>query len=204
MRGDGLSIWNFLISILSLIISYICLIKVKYIRTITKEKQMPEDSSAILANAAQRVAQRLLVQNRKLAVAESCTGGWLSKVLTDIAGSSEWFDRGFVTYSNDAKMDMLGVNDLIIETEGAVSRLVVEEMAIGALFNSDAQVSLAISGIAGPGGGTADKPVGTVWFAWGLHNEVPLTRLQHFSGDRDAVRSAAVLFALQQLELLLD
>ncbi|MCU7960769.1 MAG: nicotinamide-nucleotide amidohydrolase family protein [gamma proteobacterium symbiont of Bathyaustriella thionipta] len=165
---------------------------------------MSDDSSATLANAARRVAQRLLAQNRKLAVAESCTGGWLSKVLTDIAGSSEWFDRGFVTYSNDAKMDMLGVNDRIIETEGAVSRLVVEEMAIGALFNSNAQVSLAISGIAGPGGGTADKPVGTVWFAWGLHNEVPLTRLQHFPGERNTVRSAAVLFALQQLELLLD
>jgi len=131
-----------------------------------------------------------------LATAESCTGGWVAKVCTDLAGSSAWFDRGFVTYSNQAKQDMLGVSAATLAASGAVSEQAVVEMVSGTLASSRAHWALAVSGIAGPGGGSADKPVGTVWFAWGGPDGWRLAQQFCFEGDRDAVRRQAVLKAL--------
>jgi len=142
-----------------------------------------------------QVAQTLIDRNWLLATAESCTGGWVAKCCTDLAGSSAWFDRGFVTYSNQAKQELVAVKASILETFGAVSEQTVIEMAQGALHNSSADISVAISGIAGPEGGTAEKPVGTVWFAWATKKSAK-SQLHHFSGDRDAVRRQAVAIAL--------
>ena len=139
-----------------------------------------------------------------LATAESCTGGGVAQAITDVAGSSAWFERGFVTYSNLSKQQMLGVREETLKQHGAVSELTVREMVAGALQHSDAQVALAVSGIAGPDGGTADKPVGTVWFAWGIkHGE---TRAQHYqlTGNRAEVRGQAVHIALQGVVNLLN
>ena len=133
----------------------------------------------------------------RLVTAESCTGGWIAKCVTDVPGSSAWFDRGFVTYSNAAKMEMLGVRAETLARFGAVSEETVREMAAGALACSRAQVAVAVSGIAGPTGGTPDKPVGTVWLAWQLEGQTALTRLCRFEGDREAVRYQAVVAALQ-------
>ncbi|MGA9667316.1 MAG: nicotinamide-nucleotide amidase [Gallionella sp.] len=132
-----------------------------------------------------------------LAAAESCTGGGVAQAITEVAGSSAWFERGFVTYSNLAKQQMLGVREATIRQHGAVSELTVREMVEGALRHSAAQVALAVSGIAGPDGGTADKPVGTVWFAWGMKNGETLAQRHHLSGNRAAVRAQAVHIALQ-------
>lgn len=152
-----------------------------------------------LKELAQQVGEQLLQQHKALAVAESCTGGWVAKCLTDIAGSSQWFDRGFVSYSNAAKQAMLGVAGATLEAAGAVSEPTVREMAAGALENSAADVALAISGIAGPGGGMPGKPVGTVCFSWaGAGGEVRV-ETRHFKGDREAVRRQAVGHALQGL-----
>ena len=134
----------------------------------------------------------------RVATAESCTGGWIAKVLTDRAGSSAWFERGFVTYSNLAKQEMLGVDAGLLEDPGAVSREVVEAMARGALTGSDAQLAVAVSGIAGPEGGSEDKPVGTVWLAWARGDELR-SACECFRGDREAVRMATVKLALQGL-----
>jgi nicotinamide-nucleotide amidase len=139
-----------------------------------------------------------------LATAESCTGGWVAQVITHTAGSSEWFERGFVTYSNEAKIGMLGVRAQTIECCGAVSPETAAEMAAGALTNSRATISLAITGIAGPGGGTPEKPVGTVCFAWCRAAETALTETLIFAGDREAVRRQAVLHSLRGLLLRLD
>ena len=151
-----------------------------------------------LATAVQAVADTLLRRQWMLATAESCTGGMVAAACTDRAGSSAWFERGFVTYSNAAKTQMLGVDAQLITTHGAVSEPVARAMAQGALQHSAAQLALAITGVAGPGGGSVAKPVGTVWFAfagpWGVHSE-----LQHFCGDRAAVRQAAALYALVRL-----
>jgi len=133
----------------------------------------------------------------KLTTAESCTGGWLAKVITDISGSSEIFDRGFVTYSNKAKQEMLGVSIQTLNKYGAVSEEVVAEMAVGALKNSAANLSVSISGIAGPTGGTPNKPVGTVCFAWLITNRKPFSETVLFSGDRMEIRQQAVNYALQ-------
>ncbi len=152
-----------------------------------------------MALLAEAVGQALLQRGRRLAVAESCTGGWVAKALTDIAGSSQWFDRGFVSYSNRAKQAMLDVHASTLENSGAVSEKTVVEMANGALRHSDADVSLAISGIAGPDGGMPGKPVGTVCFAWVAGNGVSLSETHHFDGDREAVRSQAVCYALDRL-----
>ena len=153
---------------------------------------------AQLAAAVQTVADTLLRRQWMLATAESCTGGMVAAACTDLAGSSAWLERGFVTYSNAAKTQMLGVDAQLIATHGAVSEPVALAMAQGALQHSAAQVALAITGVAGPGGGSVAKPVGTVWFAfagpWGVHSE-----LQHFCGDRAAVRQAAALYALVRL-----
>ena len=148
---------------------------------------------------AEQVGRALLERGRILATAESCTGGWVAKLVTDIAGSSQWFDRGFVTYSNDAKQDMLGVPGSMLETGGAVSEATVSAMVSGALQHSQADVALAISGIAGPGGERPGKPVGTVCFAWQLQGQQPRIETRHFSGDRNNVRQQAVLHALQVL-----
>ena len=138
-----------------------------------------------------------------LASAESCTGGMVAAVCTDLAGSSTWFDRGFGTYSNAAKTQQLGVDAALITQQGAVSEAVARAMAQGALLHSKAHVALAITGVAGPAGGTLDKPVGTVWFAWatpqGLHSEV-----RHFEGDRSAVRQVSALHSLLGLLSLIE
>ena len=135
----------------------------------------------------------------QVAVAESCTGGWIAKSLTDIPGSSAWFDRGFVTYSNAAKQDMLGVQADTLAAHGAVSEPVVREMAEGALAHSRARLTVAVSGIAGPGGATPGKPVGTVWLAWAGEGMPTRSACYRFDGDREAVRRQAVEAALQGL-----
>jgi len=134
-----------------------------------------------------------------LATAESCTGGGLSYLLTRIAGSSVWFDRGFVTYSNAAKLDMLDVEPLTLEQYGAVSEETAREMAEGALKKSNASISIAITGIAGPGGGTDTKPVGTVWFGLAKKDRATITRVAIFPGDREEVRLAAIETAVNEL-----
>lgn len=150
-----------------------------------------------------QVAELLIAKDQMLAVAESCTGGWLAKVCTDLAGSSAWFERGFVTYSNEAKQDMLAVLNKTIETHGAVSQQTVEEMAAGVLTHSRADWAIAISGVAGPDGGSDINPVGSVWFAWMKKDQIPITIKKLFSGDREQVRQQSVEFALEELAKLL-
>ncbi|MEI7786491.1 MAG: CinA family protein [Betaproteobacteria bacterium] len=150
----------------------------------------------------QEVAALLLSRGLMLATAESCTGGLIAGACTDLAGSSLWFERGFVSYSNAAKSELLGVAPELIERHGAVSESVARAMASGALAHSAAQVALAVTGVAGPGGGSADKPVGTVWFAWATGQQVQSERRQ-FDGDRAAVRKATVEHALRGVLSLL-
>jgi len=157
-----------------------------------------------IRNTVSRLADRLVELGVVLSAAESCTGGWLAKVCTDLPGSSAWFERGFVTYSNEAKQEMLGVREETLLSHGAVSEKTVVEMAVGALANSRAQIAVAISGIAGPGGGTPDKPVGTVCFAWAMEGREPHSERCRFDGDREAVRLQAVRFALHGLITLLQ
>jgi nicotinamide-nucleotide amidase len=133
-----------------------------------------------------------------LATAESCTGGMISAACTDLAGSSNWFERGFVSYSNDAKTELLGVDAALIAQHGAVSEAVARAMAAGAVSHSKAQVAVAVTGVAGPTGGTRAKPVGTVWFGWSVQGVVT-TEMIHFAGDRAAVRAATVKHALRGL-----
>ena len=138
-----------------------------------------------------------------LVTAESCTGGWIGEVVTMVPGSSDWYERGFITYSYIAKRELLGVKPATLETLGAVSEATVREMAAGALANSHAQVAVAVSGTAGPTGGTPEKPVGTVCLAWALTDGAVLAETQHFAGDREAVRRQAVQRALAKvIELL--
>jgi nicotinamide-nucleotide amidase len=163
----------------------------------------PQDPAHQAAQAAHLLAGLLLENQWRLATAESCTGGLIAAACTDLAGSSEWFERGFVTYSNAAKSDMLGVPVQWIATHGAVSEAIARAMALGALRQSLAQVSVAVTGVAGPSGGSAAKPVGTVWFAWGLPSGLH-AEVQHFPGDRAAVRAATVQHAMQHLVWLLE
>lgn len=149
------------------------------------------------------IANYLQKNGWMLSTAESCTGGLIAAACTDLAGSSTWFERGFVTYSNAAKTELLGVNAALIEAHGAVSEPVVRAMASGALQHSHAQVSIAVTGVAGPGGGSADKPVGTVWFGFALGPHVS-TEVCHFAGDRAVVRLAAVHHALTRLTELIQ
>ncbi|MEW8200728.1 MAG: nicotinamide-nucleotide amidase [Candidatus Thiodiazotropha endolucinida] len=149
-------------------------------------------------------AGRLHQHGYRLVVAESCTGGWLAKILTDLPGSSDWFDRGFVTYSNQSKQTMLGVSSTTLQQSGAVSEACVLEMTQGALTESGADVAVAISGIAGPGGGSKEKPVGTVCFAWQVKGSEGMAQRHCFNGDRNQVRWQAVVYALQQLEGILS
>ena len=152
-----------------------------------------------LTDLSENLAKLLLQQEKCVAVAESCTGGWLAKCLTDIAGSSVWFERGFVSYSNASKQDMLGVSADTLAQQGAVSEAVVREMARGVLARTPADYAVAISGIAGPGGGTPDKPVGTVCFAWAARDGFNSVATCRFAGDREAVRLQSVRHALEQL-----
>lgn len=135
----------------------------------------------------------------KVVTAESCTGGWVAQAITSVPGSSAWFDRGFVTYSNEAKIEMLGVAAATLAHHGAVSEQAVREMAQGAIRNSRAHVSVAISGVAGPDGGTPDKPVGTVWFAWGQKLGYAEVARHQLTGDRAVIRARSVLIALDGL-----
>ena len=150
----------------------------------------------------QQLAQGLLAKGFKIALAESCTGGLLAAYLTSLPGSSQWFERGFVTYSNQAKEESVGVPKELIERYGAVSEEVVRAMAEGVLKNSLAQVSVAITGIAGPGGGGANKPVGMICFAWGMRVDDQIqtsARTRHFSGDRQSIREQACVYAIESL-----
>ena len=151
----------------------------------------------------QRLAGLLLAQGHMLATAESCTGGMIAAACTDLAGSSAWFERGFVTYSNEAKTELLGVPAALIAEHGAVSEPVVRAMAAGALRQSRAHIAVAVTGVAGPGGGSVGKPVGSVWLGWATAAGV-VTQLRHFEGDRQQVRQATVLRALQGLNDLLN
>jgi nicotinamide-nucleotide amidase len=151
-----------------------------------------------LGDLAAKLGERMKARGLKVATAESCTGGWISMELTAIAGSSDWFDRGFVTYSNEAKRELLDVGADLLERHGAVSEAVALAMAEGALRHSGADLSVSVTGIAGPGGGTAAKPVGTVCFGWsGLGETQAVTR--RFAGDRESVRRQSVAAALEGL-----
>ncbi|EFB2281670.1 nicotinamide-nucleotide amidase [Escherichia coli] len=152
-----------------------------------------------LMQLSEQVGQALKARGATVTTAESCTGGWVAKVITDIAGSSAWFERGFVTYSNEAKAQMIGVREETLAQHGAVSEPVVVEMAIGALKAARADYAVSISGIAGPDGGSEEKPVGNVWFAFATARGEGITRRECFSGDRDAVRRQATAYALQTL-----
>lgn len=163
------------------------------------------DSVKLLLNLEQNrqllcwlVADLMLKKQFYLATAESCTGGLIAAACTDLAGSSQWFERGFVTYSNAAKTDMLGVDAALISQFGAVSKQVAAAMAQGAIKNSKAQASVAVTGVAGPAGGSAEKPVGTVWIGWYV-GDMSTTELCHFDGDRAMVRALTVQRALQGL-----
>lgn len=158
------------------------------------------ESSGLLAR---QLGEALRAHDMTLVTAESCTGGGIAQAITRISGSSAWFDRGFVTYSNESKEEMLGVSPETLEAHGAVSEATVREMVDGALQYSRAQVALAVSGIAGPIGGTPEKPVGTVWFAWGTNKSVQAT-CHHLPGDRDTVRAKSVQIALHGVLNLLN
>jgi nicotinamide-nucleotide amidase len=149
------------------------------------------------------LAEILQKKGWMMASAESCTGGLIAGACTDLSGSSNWFERGFVTYSNAAKTEMLGVDAALIEAHGAVSEAVARAMATGALRHSHAQVSVAVTGVAGPTGGSLDKPVGTVWFGWCVA-ETSTSEMHRFAGDRAAVRLQTVQLALTRLVELLD
>jgi len=154
---------------------------------------------AELAALSERIGNALRERSLTLATAESCTGGWVAQIITHTAGSSAWFDRGFVSYSNEAKTDMLGVSPATLASHGAVSLETAGEMAAGALANSKASISLSITGIAGPTGGSPDKPVGTVCFAWSRHGLAVHSERRLFAGDRETIRRQAAIHALNGL-----
>jgi nicotinamide-nucleotide amidase len=151
----------------------------------------------VLESLAKRVGARLKRRGLMLATAESCTGGWIAQAITSVAGSSKWFERGFVTYSNEAKKEQLGVRAFTLSHFGAVSEETAREMASGALKRSRAQVAVAVTGVAGPGGGTRKKPVGLVCFAWAAKRGGVRSAERRFAGGREAVRRRSVAFALQ-------
>ena len=162
----------------------------------------PDDSD--LASLSEQLGERLRAARHMLVTAESCTGGWIAKAVTDIPGSSDWFDCGLAAYSYEAKQALLGVRPETLERHGAVSRETVLEMVAGALVHSGASLAVAVTGIAGPGGGTPDKPVGTVWIAWKRRGGYAKAQVFHFDGDRDAVRRQTVASALAGLEQHLE
>ena len=152
-----------------------------------------------LYQLSQRLGEQLLQHNWRIATAESCTGGGVAAAITSIPGSSAWFEYGIVSYANAAKEKLLGVSSETLAREGAVSEAVVIEMARGVLALSGADIAIAISGVAGPGGGSAEKPVGTVWFAWATATGEIKTESKHFDGDRAAVQKQAVVLGLEVL-----
>ena len=152
-----------------------------------------------LYDLAERVGRALESRGLMLVTAESCTGGWIAEAITMVPGSSAWFERGFVTYTYISKREMLGVGGDTLENHGAVSEEVVREMAEGAIARSHAQVAVSVSGVAGPSGGSPEKPVGTVCFGWSLRRGTTETSTQHFSGDRESVRRQSVVFALERV-----
>ena len=164
---------------------------------------MNPPADAVLRARAQALGERLLAARQMLVTAESCTGGWIAKCMTDIAGSSGWFDCGIVAYSYEAKQALLGVRPQTLEQSGAVSRETVVEMVSGALVHSGATIAVAVTGIAGPGGGSDDKPVGTVWIGWKRRGGYARAEVFHFDGDRDTVRRQTVAAALEGLDGLL-
>jgi nicotinamide-nucleotide amidase len=169
----------------------------------------PADPGARIHALAAELGARLVARRLMLAAAESCTGGGIGFAVTQIAGSSAWFDRGFVTYSNAAKQQMLGVPAATLRAHGAVSEAVVRAMALGALARSAAQITVAVTGVAGPGGGSRAKPVGTVWFGWALRparaaTEMLVAERHLLDGDRAAVRTRSIIVALRGLLRLLD
>ena len=155
----------------------------------------PDSPSAELVA---QLAGALSARQWMMATAESCTGGMIAAVCTDLAGSSSWFERGFITYSNQAKVESLGIDRVLLETHGAVSEQIARAMAFGAVRHSHAQVSVAVTGVAGPGGGSPDKPVGTVWFGFSVHGRLT-SEPRRFDGDRAAVREATKVHALRRL-----
>jgi nicotinamide-nucleotide amidase len=169
---------------------------------VKRQESTMTDHSASISRSVAALATLLLERHAMLATAESCTGGLIAGACTDLAGSSAWFERGFVTYSNAAKHELLGVPLALIASHGAVSEPVARAMAEGALRHAPVQASVAVTGVAGPTGGSAATPVGTVWFGWcaggGTH-----TACRHFAGDRIAVRQQTVAFALSELDRLL-
>lgn len=161
------------------------------------------DASDALHQTIAQLAQALTQRGWMLATAESCTGGMIAAACTDLAGSSEWLDRGFVTYSNAAKTEMLGVPAELIAKHGAVSEAVARAMAEGAKAHSNAHITVAVTGVAGPGGASPSKPVGTVWFAWATGSQLRTHCIQ-WQGDRHAVRTQTVAHALQGLLQLVE
>ena len=172
------------------------------LESLLNQELQAQSPSALEADLT-HISTALLARKQMLATAESCTGGLIAAACTDLAGSSQWFERGFVSYSNAAKTELLGVPAALIAAHGAVSEPVARAMAEGALAHSHAQVSVAVTGVAGPTGGSEAKPVGTVWFAWCLAGRTH-SEMQCFGGDRVAVRGATVQHALAQLRTLLD
>jgi nicotinamide-nucleotide amidase len=158
--------------------------------------QPPSDET--LAALARRAGEALLARGWQAATAESCTGGWVAKALTDVPGSSQWFGTGFVTYADAAKARELGVAEELLAEHGAVSEAVACALATGARQRAEVDAAVAVTGIAGPGGGSAEKPVGTVWFAWAYPDGLA-SEQRHFAGGRDAVRRFAVAHALEGL-----
>ena len=163
---------------------------------------IPDDPT--LERLAEAIGLRMRRVRDRLVTAESCTGGWIAKTVTDVAGSSDWFECGLAAYSYEAKQALLGVRPETLEKFGAVSRETVLEMVSGALVHSGATLAVAVTGIAGPGGGTADKPVGSVWIAWKRRGGYADARLFHFAGNREGVRRQTVAAALEGLGALLD
>ena len=162
------------------------------------------DVTVSIESLSAQLGATLLDLDYSVTTAESCTGGGIAQAITDVVGSSQWFSHGFVSYSNSAKQQLLGVGEASIERYGAVSQQVVEEMAVGALATSLADVSIAVSGVAGPDGGTEEKPVGTVWIAWAVKDKSTISHCYHFSGDRKTIRNQSVSKALSVLISLLS
>ena len=164
--------------------------------TVKRISQMIENQSDQLGSVAEQVGGRLKDQGSRLTTVESCTGGWIAQSVTAVAGSSVWFERGFITYSNEAKHELVGVPDLLIIENGAVSGPVARAMARGGLDHSPADVAVAVTGVAGPDGGSIEKPVGTVFVSWALRSGALRTERFLFEGDRVAVRAQTVIEAL--------
>jgi nicotinamide-nucleotide amidase len=163
------------------------------------EKNAMQPFEQELQDLAKQLGESLVTRNMKMASAESCTGGWLAKIITDIPGSSVWFTGSVVSYSNETKQSLLGVSENTLKEFGAVSGETVREMTDGLFSRTNAGIAISISGVAGPGGGTEDKPVGLVWLSWGKRDEVIFVESFNFEGDREQVRLAAVKQALNCL-----